>query len=297
MWIKTGTTTNRIAVAYQNQNSTIDLLGIIKLRSDWMIRFRPSHANNKRIIQEALNDAGLCGSVIKYDEGDSVFILRSDNVSPITHLINAISPLMQDFSEIKEEISNLLHVDFAQYYPNPNWIRASNHPGSTRLKYFSRHQSSNISEIGINSAGREWKVEIKTPSLQQKELIRTTLCAANFPLSMLEIYPDTPTDWTIRLKETDLCIIATFVGILKENTCYFEDIEEEIFFLLNTDRSLTLDADQLALRISENTEATRESQDIVSAFTEAESDRSTLPIHFDINTAELTWSSKLVQPS
>lgn len=236
MWTRTGTTTNRIAVGFQNSQSTIDMLGIIKLRNDWLIRVRASQAENNSIIQETLSTAGLQGSAIKYHESDKVFVLTSDSLSSVVYFINTIRPLMQDFIEIERAISSILEIDLSQQYSGPNWIRASNHSGSTRLKYFSSHQDSVVSEIGINNAGREWKIEIKTLNEQQKELLNHALQDMNFPLSAMQIFlDDNHGKWAMRLQSTDISLIANFVRVIKANSRSFEEIEPEISTLLGID--------------------------------------------------------------
>ncbi|MDF1827018.1 MAG: RNA polymerase sigma factor region1.1 domain-containing protein [Legionellaceae bacterium] len=245
MWHRTiGTTTNRIAVVYQNPFASIVLLRINKLDSDWIIHFRPSCDDTQNTIRELLDEAGLGGSALQYNAHDKTFVLRSDTTAPIIYLINLISLFMQNFSEIKEEISSLLEVDFAQHISNFNWIRASNHPGSTSLKYFSRYQDFAVTEIGINPAGSVWKVEIKTPTLRQKELINATLRAANFPLELIDFLSES--DCTLRLTSTDFQMIATFVHILKEHARHFEEIEAEICQQLGIDLNQALNADELA---------------------------------------------------
>ena len=237
MWTRTGTTTNQIAVGFRNPHSTIDMLGMMKLRSDWMIRARSSHTEGDAMIRDALNAAGFSGSAIKYDEIHRVFVLKSDTIHPIVHFINAISPLMQDFSEIEGEVTRLLGVDLSQHHPNPHWVSVSNHSGSTRLKYFNRHPESTISEIGVNAAGSEWKIEIKTLTSHQKEWIKEAFRAANFPLSIIRIHSDGAGTWAIRLQSTDTPVIANFVKLIKENALHFEEIEDNITQHLGIDLS------------------------------------------------------------
>lgn len=153
MWQKMGITTHRIAVAYQNPESMINLLGIIKLRREWIIRVRASSEKNNSVIQDAFQTAGLQSSSVKYHEHDGMFVFKTDAIDPIVKLIHAISPLMQDFFEIESGVMRLLGVNLAQDYPNPHWIRASHHAGSTHLKYFNQHKDATVNTMGINEVG------------------------------------------------------------------------------------------------------------------------------------------------